>query len=526
LWLATLQCSWSIFTTNTGPIIRIAPNELDVNDADVIALYKQGRTALKSEFYDGSTAIKPNLFGTRDEDLHALRRRQMAHSFSTASMTRMDEISDRNVVNIRMKLDKYAKSREVFDLSTIFAFFGHDVNGELSYSTRYDSQKKDDPANLLPINEHILLSCLIGVIPSLKPVLVKYGLFLPWVCDMLTGRKWLRDTAAANTAREYQNQADSKNYNLLTSLIKAKDPETGQILEEVDVATEAFAFLVAGSHTTYGSPVMLFKHVFDRLDIRSTVCQELDENLPPTAAGVYPYPGLEAKLPHMSATMKESFRLTPIFQLPLPRVIPPGGHMMAGQHLPGGTIVSSINYCIGHNRDIWGSDVEEFDLNRWLKGECADPNMLMAFGAGHRACIGRNMAMMSMWKVSTALPRNYEFLPVPGTTGGKIEMEAKGFAELVGGLKCTCQFEDVRPHLNFELYAVRKAPRWFYTVKGRRTTRMRSSIAAWELGVCPCYGRVPGRKVDYLKSQNSQISAIFFWTTNIYPKVLQHCRIA
>jgi hypothetical protein len=29
---------------------------------------------------------------------------------------------------------------------------------------------------------------------------------------------------------------------LLTSLIKARDPETGETLEEVDVATEAFAF--------------------------------------------------------------------------------------------------------------------------------------------------------------------------------------------------------------------------------------------------------------------------------------------
>jgi cytochrome P450 len=420
-----------------GPFIRIAPNELDVNDADVIALYKQGRTALKSEFYDGFTAIKPNLFGTRDEDLHALRRRQMAHSFSTASMTRMDEIFDRNVVNIRTKLDKYARSGEIFDLDTIFAFFGHDVNGELSYSTQFDSQNKSDPANLPPVNEHILLSCLIGTIPSLKPLMVKYGPSLPWVRDMLASRKALRDTAAANTAREYQNQADSKNYNLLTSLIKAKDPETGQTLEEVDVATEAFAFLVAGSHTTYGSLVMLFKHVFDQPDVRSHVCQELDTNLPSTTVGVYPYPGLESKLPYLSAAMKESFRLTPVFQLPLPRVIPPGGQNMAGRHLPGGTVVSSINYCIGHNRDIWGSDVEEFDPDRWMKGERADPNMLMAFGSGHRACIGRNMAMMSMWKVSTTLLRNYDFVPVAGTTGGKIEMRARGFGELVGGLNCT-----------------------------------------------------------------------------------------
>lgn len=66
---------------------------------------------------------------------------------------------------------------------------------------------------------------------------------------------------------------------------------------------------------------------------------------------------------------------------------------MACQHLPRGTVVSSVNYRIGHSPDIWGSSVEGFDPDRWMK---ADANIIMAFGAGHRACIGMNMTMMSM----------------------------------------------------------------------------------------------------------------------------------
>jgi hypothetical protein len=34
-------------------------------------------------------------------------------------------------------------------------------------------------------------------------------------------------------------------------------------------------------------------------------------------------------------------------------------------------------------------------------------------------------------------------------------------------------------------------------------------------------GYLDEKSTTYLKSQNSQISTIFFWTTNIYPKVLQ-----
>lgn len=126
------------------------------------------------------------------------------------------------------------------------------------------------------------------------------------------------------------------------------------------MATEAFAFLVAGPHTTYGSLVMLVKHILDRSDVRGPISGQLDETLPSVPAGVYPYRGLEAKLPYLSAAMKGSFCLTPIFQFPLPRVIPVGGPMVASHHLPGGMIASAVNSCIGHSIEIWGRDLEVF----------------------------------------------------------------------------------------------------------------------------------------------------------------------
>lgn len=81
--------------------------------------------------------------------------------------------------------------------------------------------------------------------------------------------------------------------------------------------------------------------------------------------------------------------------------------------------------------------VEEFNPDRLVKGERADQNMLMVFGAGHRVSIARNTAMTSVWKVSATLLRNYEFTPVAGNIDGKIEIRSRGFAELVGGLNCT-----------------------------------------------------------------------------------------
>jgi hypothetical protein len=53
-----------------GPIVRIAPNELSFWGPHAVApIYKSGRAMVKSSFFDGFTAFKPNLFGTRNEDV-------------------------------------------------------------------------------------------------------------------------------------------------------------------------------------------------------------------------------------------------------------------------------------------------------------------------------------------------------------------------------------------------------------------------------------------------------------------------
>jgi hypothetical protein len=51
-----------------GPVVRIGPNDLNFNGAGPIdAIYMAGRRMPKSQFYDACTAIKLNIFGSRDE---------------------------------------------------------------------------------------------------------------------------------------------------------------------------------------------------------------------------------------------------------------------------------------------------------------------------------------------------------------------------------------------------------------------------------------------------------------------------
>lgn len=72
-----------------------------------------------------------------------------------------------------------------------------------------------------------------------------------------------------------------------------------------------------------------------------------------------------------------------------------------------------MNHCLHHNPTIWGADHDVFEPARFLPGsERYDPSnvgLLLHFGAGPRQCIGRNIALVSIWKILTSLLRKYEF---------------------------------------------------------------------------------------------------------------------
>lgn len=98
-----------------------------------------------------------------------------------------------------------------------------------------------------------------------------------------------------------------------------------------------------------------------------------------------------------------------------------------------------INTCLHHNPDIWGTDHNEFVPERFLpSSERYDPayaSYLMHFGQGPRQCIGRNIALMSIWKISVTLLKRFEFTVVD--KDDKLELLNYGTSEKKGPLLVT-----------------------------------------------------------------------------------------
>lgn len=98
------------------------------------------------------------------------------------------------------------------------------------------------------------------------------------------------------------------------------------------------------------------------------------------------------------AVLSEAFRLYPPVAGQMPRVVPEGGAMIAGQFVPEGTIVSVAQWPANHSVRNF-SDPEQFKPERFLEPEKFahdDFDVLQPFSTGPRNCIGKKYVVVSM----------------------------------------------------------------------------------------------------------------------------------
>lgn len=100
------------------------------------------------------------------------------------------------------------------------------------------------------------------------------------------------------------------------------------------------------------------------------------------------------KLPYLNACITEGMRLHPSVGLPLQGYIPPGGATIAGVYLPEGYRVGINAAVVHYDKDVFGSDAEQFNPDRWIDGDAVQMDKAMIpFGAGSRTCIGKNVSI-------------------------------------------------------------------------------------------------------------------------------------
>lgn len=162
---------------------------------------------------------------------------------------------------------------------------------------------------------------------------------------------------------------------LFTRLFKGEEEEALTFKEIVD---EAQTYIIAGTDTTAITLTYVVWRVCQNPEIRLRLVEELRQ-LPSD------FKDHDAmKLPYLAQVIEESLRLHGAAPSGLPRMVPPEGATLAGQYLPGGSVVCTQAWSLHRNKDIF-PDPERFDPDRWAAPTKLMKDTSMPFGGGSRS---------------------------------------------------------------------------------------------------------------------------------------------
>lgn len=127
------------------------------------------------------------------------------------------------------------------------------------------------------------------------------------------------------------------------------------------------------------------------------------------------------QLPYLDAVIREAVRYSPGIAMVLERKGPPGGmHLPDGRHVPERT-KGRVNPAVtNRNREMFGSDADEWNADRCVRrdGEAEDEYKVrlgrmkdvsdFTFGGGNRACMGKSLARMEMYKFFDIISSLYD----------------------------------------------------------------------------------------------------------------------
>ena len=217
------------------------------------------------------------------------------------------------------------------------------------------------------------------------------------------------DTIISTRRERIVADPDGAPRDILTFLLNAADPETGEALSEAEIRANILTFIAAGHETTAncisGSLFLLSQSG----EWRERVQAEVDREF-----GGAP-DGLADRIVETRAVIDEANRLYP----PITAIsrVALGRDELAGEPIKPGTMIVIAPYVLHRHRALWEKP-DNFDPNRFLGDarETIDRFAYLPFGVGPRICIGATFALQEASIVIGTIMRHFTLELVPGFT--------------------------------------------------------------------------------------------------------------
>lgn len=426
-----------------GEVVRVGPNVLSfANPAAIKDIYGLNKGYTKSDFYPVQQAVAKgkrleSMFSTKNEAYHARYRRCVNHAFAMSSLVSYEPLVDSTIKVFLSQTEKlFSNTGAMCNFSRWLQFYAFDVIGEITWSKRLGFvERNEDVDGIVEFLGKFLAYCApIGQMPWLDLLFEKNPLILflqriGFNKSVFPVTKFAQEQSA-NRAAE-MNQIKEKGLESLQKAAQGK-PNKGvdllskftqaerdhpDFMNDQRVLTSCVSMIFAGSETTAISLSAVFYFLLQNPAAYRKLMAELDSAVQNGDIDLKEGDGIMSwatsqKLPYLDAVVQETFRLYPAAGLLLERVVPPQGAEIAGERIPGGTIVGCNAWVLHRRPEIFGEDADVYRPERWLEASPAQltkmKSTMFQFGAGARTCLGKNISLLEMYKLVPSFLLRFE----------------------------------------------------------------------------------------------------------------------
>ncbi|KAI9038140.1 cytochrome P450 [Aspergillus affinis] len=412
-----------------GPIVRIKPSELHVQDPDYYNTLYSGPTSKRNkDAWFSYLGWPQSIFSTEGHTLHRVRRSVLGQFFTRRAILDLEPVIQANIQALSHHFRQAESTHGSLELHAAFLCFASDTISQHAFGQRNGfhsldraeldavwKKKVNSSFELVQVARHMPWLCkLAHAIPrvagSINPCFYE-------VIQMETDVKQMVRNAIHERGMVSSEKAAKAIYPAILEHEKVPEEEK----EFTRLADDAIFLMIAGTDAPSQALAITLFHILRHPDVHERVRGELCAAWEDASMS----PGLAAleTLPYFTAVLKEGLRLSSIVTTRLPRIAPDEDLQFHEWEIPRGTPVSMSTFFILRDPKIF-PDPSSFRPERWL----LEPDelrrlesYLVPFSKGTLGCLGPNMTWVWMYLVLGTLVRKFE-MTLYDTTERNLEM--------------------------------------------------------------------------------------------------------
>ncbi|RAO73216.1 uncharacterized protein BHQ10_009228 [Talaromyces amestolkiae] len=354
-----------------GPIIRITPTELHINDPDFFdILYARDGRRHKYSYFSGRFGYASDTFSTWQHELHYQRRKALSPFFSLKSIREFEPVIRAKVDKLCAKLSASVDDGRVLHLNRAWMALTTDVITEYAFAKSYD--QLDSPDFQETLHDALVAIYTTGQFALHFSIVFPILDTLPdWLVSKMEPRLLPVIGLSKDLGRKVEEirtgfnnlHQDTKHATIFHELLNSDLPEEETTNKRL--GDEAQLIVAAGLITTSWALTVASFHIINN-------------------AERYTMP--------IFMTSKNFHIFMDVY-----------GDWI----IPRNTPVSMSNVDILMNKDIY-PDPEKFIPERWLDNPNLDRHFV-PFGKGSRMCLGINLAQAELYLAIATVFSRFEF---------------------------------------------------------------------------------------------------------------------